>query len=493
LQFVAATAAPAFAPPAPRPRRNDPCHCASRRKYKRCCIERDEAALRLQRGIELPAWLLDSDRKLHQCLKYLCDTYGLPRLLRSLVDSRRDPDIKTFDVTCSLFLAALLRLPSINALEGDLKERDFQMLIGRRPKPAKAFSAEVIDNVLDKLEVVGLRDGIEDVMWRAERNKALRAGYGALRVVALDGWEPFSSYDRHCPHCLERIVKSKDTKTGEVQERVQYYHRYVAAMLVDPILDLVLDVEPVRNDEARRDAGEDPRHEGELTAALRLIDRLHSTCGTFIDAFVLDALYPCGPVLTKLNDYRYGAFIVVKKENNEPLKDALAIWSGQPACEHHDDTESHEHIQFWDVDGVKTLNTFKGELRVVRAEITHKDGTRHTWCFAALGEKARKLGRKTALKIVRARWHIENTGFNQWVQHWNLSHVYHHTANATLAVLLLWSLVFNLLQLFVYRHLQRARDPKDPIDTIRHIVEMMLREVATIPEPMPWAALADTG
>jgi hypothetical protein len=34
--------------------------------------------------------------------------------------------------------------------------------------------------------------------------------------------------------------------------------------------------------------------------------------------------------------------------------------------------------------------------------------------------------------------------------------------------------------------------PKDPIDTIRHLVEVMLREVATLPEPIPWAALLDS-
>ena len=30
---------------------------------------------------------------------------------------------------------------------------------------------------------------------------------------------------------------------------------------------------------------------------------------------------------------------------------------------------------------------------------------------------------------------------------------------------------FNLLQLFIYRRLKRPRRPKDPTDTIRHIVE----------------------
>ncbi len=62
-----------------------------------------------------------------------------------------------------------------------------------------------------------------------------------------------------------------------------------------------------------------------------------------------------------------------------------------------------------------------------------------------------------------------------------------------MAILLLWSLAFILLQLFVYRRLKRPRRPKDPTDTIRHIVEMMLREVATLPEPISWGALLAFG
>jgi len=32
------------APPAPRPGRNEPCHCGSGRKYKHCCLAQDDAA-----------------------------------------------------------------------------------------------------------------------------------------------------------------------------------------------------------------------------------------------------------------------------------------------------------------------------------------------------------------------------------------------------------------------------------------------------------------
>jgi len=477
-----------------QPGRNEPCHCGSHRRYKRCCQVRDEARLREERGTSLPSWVVDSTRKYHQFVKYAVCVYGLPRRLRSFVDYRRNPTIPTFDVVNTLVQAAIFRRPSINAIEGDLKTADFQKALGFKPRSnVKLFSAEVISNVLDKLKLASLRDGIEDVVWRAERNKAFREGtYGTLRCVAIDGWEPFASYHRHCAHCLVRTVKRKNRNTGEVEEVEQYYHRYCVAMLLGPTLDVVLDIEPVRNDEARRDAGEDARHEGELTASLRLIDRLHDTYRTFIDAFVLDALYANGPVFAKLDEYDFGGFIVLKKNHNEPLREARARWEGVPPCRRVEDKDNHELIEFWDAPDIDTLESYRGKVRVIRATVSNSNGTRSTWCFAVVGRRAQSVGLHTALKILRSRWHIENTAFNQWIQHWNLGRVYRHTPNALMAVLLLWSFVFNLMQLFVYRRLRRQRTPKDPCDTIMNIVAQMFRDTATLPEPLPWWELADT-
>src|SRR5207244_1977074 len=164
--------------PPPRLGRNETCHCGSGIKYKRCCWERDEALRRQLRGAALPEWIDGSRSKLYQFEKYVSNVFGLSDLLAkdiadvlfklvefekyvsnvfglsdllaSLVDTRRAPEIPTFDVVNSLFHTAVLRIPSINALEGDLKESDFQKLIGRSPTPdVKAFSADVVANVLD--------------------------------------------------------------------------------------------------------------------------------------------------------------------------------------------------------------------------------------------------------------------------------------------------------------------------------------------------------
>jgi hypothetical protein len=289
-----------------------------------------------------------------------------------------------------------------------------------------------------------------------------------------------------------RRVK-KQTAPGETEEVEPYYHPYVVALLLGPVVDVVLAVEPVLNEEARTDmVSEHAGHEGELTAAHRLLEFLHKTYGRFIEAIVVDALYANGPWMSRLDDYGYGGFIVLKKENNQPLKEALALMQNQPSCEVYDDPESKEHIEFWDEDDIQTLDTYQGKIRVIRAVITRSQQEPTTWCLAIAGQRARRISRRTALKIIRSRWHIENTGFNQWMQYWKLGHVYRHTANAILAVLLIWMLAFNLLQLFVYRRLKRPRRPKDPTNTIRHIVETMLREIATLPEPLPWRVLWDS-
>ena len=477
-----------------RMERNRACRCGSGSKYKRCCLERDEGLRRQRRVSAIPPWLLNSRGKFQQFIKYACTVFGLPGLLNRMTDSRREPEIPTFDVVNSLLHTALLRIPSINALEGDLAESDFQKLIGRASTPEiKAFSADVVANVLDKLHLSGVRVSIEEVIGRAERNKVFREGsYGALRCVVLDGWEPFASYDRHCPHCLVRQVKVKRAG-GAVVEIPQYYHRYVVAMLAGPVVDAVLAIEPVLNEEALRDTdSEHTGHEGELTAAHRLLEALHQTWGSFIDAIVVDALYANGPFMTHLDRCGYGGFIVLKKENHEPFKEALALWQSQPPCEEYTDPDSEEHLQFWDADDIDTLDTYKGKVRVIRAVITKPSKAPTTWCFAIIGKRARRMARRTALKSIRSRWHIENTAFNQWIQHWNLGHVFRHTSNAILAVLLLWALAFNLLQFFIYRRLKRPRRPKDPTNTIRHIVEVMLRDIAVLPEPIPWMDFLDS-
>jgi hypothetical protein len=502
LPLAAEGVVPSPPPVLPRkPGRNQACYCGSGKRFKRCCMERDAALRRQQRVEAQPEWLLYSERKLHQFLRYGWKVFDLPGLLGMLRDGRRDPGISTFHVVSSLFFAAVLRTPSLNALEGNLKEGDFQKLIGLPVQPGeKAFSADTISDMLDQCDVDSARNALAELIRIAERNKVFRDGsYGGKRCVAIDGWEPYCSYDRHCLGCLTRQVKGPDGT-----KRTQYYHRYVVAMLLGPTLDSIVAVEPVLSEEARDADPEHQGHEGELTAAYRLLDRLHETHGGFIEIVITDALYANGPWMTRLDKYGYGGIISLQKEHNEPLKEAMNLWRrGEAERQVYEDPDNRDQVIFSDVDDLQTLSTYKGKVRVIRAEVTPSTPPASessepskpkssTWCFALTG-CARRLSRPTALKAMRSRWHIENTAFNQWGQYWNLEHVFRHTPAALHALFLIWMLAFNLLQFFFYCRLRRERKPRDVSDTLRHLIETMLRDLATLPAPIPWSVRRDSG
>src|SRR5256884_6592645 len=164
-------------------------------------------------------------------------------------------------------------------------------------------------------------------------------------------------------------------------------------------------------------------------------------------------------MMTQLTNYGYGGFLVLKKEKDEPFKEALQLWEIEGRCESCDDAERKEQVDFWDVDNIETLDTYQGRVRAVRAVVTKPDQEKPTtWCFAIIGQRARQISRQTALRIIRSRWHIEDTGFHQWISYWHLGHVFRHGENPLQVILLIWTLAFNLLQLFIYRRWVAAAD-----------------------------------
>ena len=73
------------------------------------------------RADRLPRWLVGSRDKLAKLLRYGSGTYAVFRQLSSVRDERRRPQIPTSDVLRSLCFTAMLRIPSLNSLEGWLK------------------------------------------------------------------------------------------------------------------------------------------------------------------------------------------------------------------------------------------------------------------------------------------------------------------------------------------------------------------------------------
>lgn len=417
--------------------------------------------------------------------------YGLGELLGRVLDQRRKPMVSGESVAAAVFYTGLLRIRSFNALEPKLCEKPFLRLVGTREADSLCC-VDTLSRALRVMELDTLRAISVAMLAKAERNKVFREGwYGTLRYFALDGWEPHSSRSRHCPECLERTLRVKGS-SGAITEVVEYYHRYVVAMMIGERLDLALDIEPVLPSDLRpavvkgkkKDRLIKPAEdEGELTTASRLLKRVSQTF-PWLDVVVADALYANGPFLNSVNKLDLGAVIVARKENDEPLKEALQIWGRQQPCRIVEDQPARERIELWDCPDLETLASYEGKIRVVRGRVTRLHEPQRppsTWCLLVTG-KATRLAPEKVLKVARARWHIENTGFHQWTTRWRFGHVFVHDARGMRALYWLFFAAFNLLTLFLYcqvRAYGRDRD-SDVTRTISRLVDQMLDELVLL-------------
>ena len=76
---------------------------------------------------------------------------------------------------------------------------------------------------------------------------------------------------------------------------------------------------------------------------------------------------------------------------------------------------------------------------------------------------------KTLFKIIRARWHIENSIFNNLKNEYGLEHCFVHGGKTVEAVLYLIFIASNIMQLFLFRRLKKN------FTTQREIVRLLLK------------------
>jgi hypothetical protein len=417
--------------------------------------------------------------------------FDLGNGLGRVVDTRRTPRTAASLVAAAVFYTGLLRIRSFNALEPRLREKPFLRLVGAAPERLCLCSVDTLARSLCRMDLDSVRAVLVSMVEKAERNKVFREGWhGALRYVALDGWEVFCSRHRHCPECLVRQVSVKN-KDGTITTVPEYYHRYAVALLIDERFDLMVDVEPVLPKDLRplivKGKGPTARlvkaslDEGELTAATRLIKRVKQTFG-WIDAVVGDALYANGPFLTTLDSLGLGGVIIARKEHEEPLREALHLWKDQPPHKIVEDDKTHERIALWDCRDLETLSTYEGKIRCVRGCVTrlrHPEQPPSTWCILVTG-KATRLAPEKVLAVARARWHIENTGFHQWTSRWKLGHVFRHHPDALRSLFWLFLAAYDLLTLFQYLQVRSyGRDcGKNVTRTTSRLIDEMIDELA---------------
>lgn len=353
-------------------------------------------------------------------------------------DGRARKRIPTLRIVRSLLLMMWVRIGSLNGLE-QARSGGF----GPRWLGGKVPSADALGDAAASLSLDDLREEAYRQYLVLKRNKAIQPLPGGFLVVVLDGHESGASYLRSSSGSLQRKVA---TAKGE---RVQFYYRHVAALLLHGGGQLLLDIEAQLPGE------------GEIPAALRLFERVAKRYPRAFTVVAGDALYLtpdfCRRVRSKGKDF----VIVLKNENRDLITDARGLL---PLVEPVVWEERDVRRQCWDISGLTTWTQFGSPVRVVRSietrsvrrQLTDEVVTETTeWLWATSLPKDR-ASTKTIIRIGHGRWTIENQGFNELVNEWHADHIYKNHPQAIAALLLLVFLAYNLFHALISRNIKSA-------------------------------------
>ena len=373
-------------------------------------------------------------------VKYIKKVYKIDEGLRSLTDGRINPTYQTGHVASLALFGFLLRIKSFNELNNLIKGNEFQKLYPRGTQLPK------IDTIRDTLKVIdlsNLRKLNKSIVDKAFRNKVFNKGtIDGYKVAAIDGTKFFGSNKKNCEKCL---------RNGN-----HHYHSGVVMSLIGDKPRLVIDFEMIKpsKDFSIKD-------EGELTASKRLITRVSKQFKGKIDVAVYDAL-ACNSIwINHLIDLNIHTVVRVKKNNNKSLKEAKRMVNKSEPVEVWCD-ENQKCIKVYELKF--KMNNVRTPLRFVKFIIKNSDGSRSQIMIVTTLDKA---SLRTLYKMIKARWNIENSIFNNMKTEYHLGHCFVHDGNAVEAVVGLLFIAHNLTQLFLEKRI------RNQIKTQRELVRCL--------------------
>jgi len=392
--------------------------------------------------------------------------FDLVSRLRAVRTDRPNPVIPTAPITLSLFLGAVLRVPSLLQLQQETKRRGWQRLVNW----SEPISDDTFCYALERYDPEELRQVLARMVRQLKVNKQLeRCKIAGLLVVALDANEQFNSRSRCCAQCCQRTVTVKDRQAHK-QQVTEYFHRQVYAQLHGPDFSVILDVEPIRPEE------------DESQAALRLLGRLRRLYGPrFFDVLTVDAWYPKGSWLRAVQKLGWAVVCVLKQEDYEIYQEAEALRKTQDSVRWE---EAGRQVQAWDVRDLDFTVESLGKVRVVVAheqwqEVLRREGKKLVqaqqshWRWLVLRELD-GYAVQTICRIGHQRWGIENHAFNELTQHYHLTHCEHHHPVAILAALLILIIAFVAFELFAKVHGKLVRLGKLTLLQVTRLLDLSI-------------------
>jgi hypothetical protein len=224
------------------------------------------------------------------------------------------------------------------------------------------------------------------------------------------------------------------------------------------------DGEPAFPKDALEEGKESPGHEGEGTAAKRLVEKMIALYGNgFFDILTTDSYYSTKPFVLFVDSL--GKYLVSRvKREDTTLYQEIDILCQQVEPLHIDDREERVEswiyeipelhaVLDWDVP-TRGFRILEKSYKIVSGEKVYtKEET--FLCMATLPVEIADAD--IVRQIVHAKWGVENNAIKDLKDNWYMEHNFHHHPNATYALLLILFMAHNLFYAYVFRHLKSYR------------------------------------
>ena len=372
-------------------------------------------------------------RYVDQCLR-------LKSYLRNPGDGRPRGQIPARHLLWSLLIGFVLRESSFHAVEALVCSKARRALgVGRD------FGDDALSYFTERLDPTPTRKALATALTQAKRNKAFDDA--RFIGIAVDGTTTARCASEGCSLCRP----SKDSK-GEI---TGYKHHVVMASIVGTGLSLPVDMEPYGPGDSEYAAGQ------------RILGRVVKNLGRrFAQYTVVDGAFATAPFLHVADDLGLRVIARLKANLPELFLAAQTRYENKPP--HRTFHSGSDRIEIWDADDFDPWEALHWKtVRVIRYR-QHKAGGTIVDAYWLTNFSIHTVGSESLYRMAKARWEVENQGFNDAKNRYGFQHISHHHANSLLLCWLLLALALTIERLFRLRHLHRGtHKPHSAIELLR--------------------------
>lgn len=319
----------------------------------------------------------------------------------------------------------------------------------------------------------GFREGIKNlkaeelrkinvkIVKKSRENKIYRQGcIDGLVVAGIDGVETFGSYKKDWENSYKTKIKVKSYNEGKEEIEEREYHKQInlVAKIVGKRPGLVLGYEKIT------DKGKNGKQQYEPDIGIKLLTRIRKEYGRMIDIIVGDAIYLNKNFIGELLKLDYNCILRLKDNNASIIENAEGIFKIMKPEEWKNkrkvvNTNVHQErkIKAW-----TDIFEYQGiKVRVVKFEETYNKTKKEKQVdIIYVISTDLNISVQTINKIIHARWDIENNGFNDLKNYWNMKHCFIAEENAIDVIIETIIMSYNLWEMYLYQHLHNFEGMK---------------------------------